>query len=86
MGLFPAYSESDFVLSDSEDGHTIFIATFDAEIIQGLNERDAIEIEMIINQLDTEGDRTIQSIGQLGTEADRENQTVQPQPGMEYGT
>ncbi|MEA5574805.1 hypothetical protein [Calothrix sp. UHCC 0171] len=75
-----------FVLSDSEDGHNIFIATFDDEIIQGLSEHDAIQVEVIINQIDREGDRTIQSIAQQEKEVDQENQTVQPQPGMEYGT
>ncbi|MEA5574618.1 hypothetical protein, partial [Calothrix sp. UHCC 0171] len=81
--------ENYFVLSDSEDGHSIFIATFDDEIIQGLSEYDAIQVEVIINQLDRESDRTIQSIG-LQEKDDQENQTepakIQPQLGMEYGT
>lgn len=81
--------ENYFVLSDSEDGHSIFIATFDDEIIQGLSDRDAIQVEVIINQLDTEGDRTIQSIAQQEKD-DQENQTeqakIQAQLGMEYGT
>ena len=41
-------------LKDSEDEHTIFTATFDADIIHGLNDTDALKIEMILHQFDRE--------------------------------
>jgi hypothetical protein len=74
--------ESYFVLGDSEDEHTIFIATFDAEIIQGLNHTDALKIEMILSQLETEDYRRIRNSEQ---EIEADKTEIKQQIGMEYG-
>ncbi|MBV6625451.1 MAG: hypothetical protein KI793_21405 [Rivularia sp. (in: Bacteria)] len=54
--------ESCCSLKDSEDGHTIFTATFDADIIHGLNDTDALKIEMILHQFDREDFRRARSM------------------------
>jgi hypothetical protein len=74
--------ENYFVLRDSEDEHTIFIATFDAEIIQGLNHTDALKIEMILSQLETEDYRRIRNSEQ---EIEADKTEIKQQTGMEYG-
>jgi hypothetical protein len=74
--------ENYFVLRDSEDEHTIFIATFDAEIIQGLNHTDAFKIEMILSQLETEDYRRIRNSEQ---EIEADKTEIKQQTGMEYG-
>ena len=54
--------ESCCSLKDSEDSHTIFTATFDADIIHGLNDTDALRIEMILHQFDREDFRRARSM------------------------
>ncbi|NJL65076.1 MAG: hypothetical protein HC903_28915 [Methylacidiphilales bacterium] len=75
--------ESYFVLRDSEDEHTIFIATFDADIIQGLNDTDALKVEMILSQLDTEDYRRMRDTNEQEIEANKTE--IKQQLGMEYG-
>lgn len=81
--------EGYFILRDLEDEHTIFIASFEAEIIQGLNDIDALTIEMILSQLETEDYRRIrdtskqQEITSLSNENSRNSSQQQ---GIEYGT
>jgi hypothetical protein len=74
--------ENYFVLHDSEDEHTIFIATFDAEIIQGLNYTDSLKIEMILSQLETEDYRRVRNSKQ---EIEADKTEIKQQTGMEYG-
>jgi hypothetical protein len=75
--------ESYFILRDSDDEHTIFTATFDADIIHGLNDTDALKIEMILSQLDTEDYRRSRDISQQEMEADKAE--IKERRGMEYG-
>ncbi len=75
--------ESYFILRDSDDEHTIFTVTFDADIIHGLNDTDALKIEMILSQLDTEDYRRSRDISQQEMEADKAE--IKERRGMEYG-
>ncbi len=75
--------ESYFILRDSDDEHTIFTATFDADIIHGLNDTDALKIEMILSQFDTEDYRRSRDISQQEREADKAE--IKERQGMEHG-
>jgi hypothetical protein len=81
--------ENYFVLRDSSDEHTIFIATFDADVIQGLNDSDALKIEMILSQLDTEDYRRMRNMSEQEREAyqayEIDKAEMKRQMGMEYG-
>jgi hypothetical protein len=81
-------SDNYFVLRDSEDEHTIFIATFEAEIIQGLSDVDALKIEMILNQLEIEDYRRERDISQQEREVSLVNENahnLSQKQGIEYG-
>ncbi|MGD1872963.1 MAG: hypothetical protein ACFB02_07905 [Mastigocoleus sp.] len=41
-------------LKDLEDGHIIFTATFDSDVIHGLNNTDALKVDIILDYLDKE--------------------------------
>ncbi len=75
--------ENYFILRDSSDEHTIFTATFDADIIHGLDDVDALKIEMILSQLDTEDYRLFRNISEQEMEVDKAE--IKEQRGMEYG-
>jgi hypothetical protein len=75
--------ENYFILRDSSDEHTIFTATFDADIIHGLDDVDALKIEMILSQLDTEDYRRNRNISEQEMEVDKAE--IKEQRGMEYG-
>jgi hypothetical protein len=75
--------ENYFILRDSSDEHTIFTATFDADIIHGLDDVDALQIEMILSQLDTEDYRRSRNISEQEMEVDKAE--IKEQRGMEYG-
>ncbi len=89
FGNVTVYPEdSYFVLRDSSDNHTIFIATFDAEIIQGLSDVDALKIEMILSQIDTEDYRKTRDISKQEREVSLVNENahnLSQQQGIEYG-
>ena len=75
-----------FVLRDPEDEHTIFVATFEAEIIQGFNDVDALKIEMILNQLEIEDYRRARDISKQEKEVRNEsNKNINQQHEIEYG-
>ncbi|AFZ01237.1 hypothetical protein [Calothrix sp. PCC 6303] len=84
FGTVTVYAEENyFVLRDSEDEHTIFTATFDTDVIHGLNDIDALKIEMILSQLETEDYRRIRNSEQ---EIEVDKTEIKQQTGMEYGT
>ncbi len=75
-----------FVLRDSSDEHTIFVATFEAEIIQRLNDVDSLKIEMILNQLEIEDYRRARDISKQEKEVINEsNKNINQQHEIEYG-
>ncbi len=79
-------SDNYFVLRDSEDEHTIFVATFESEIIQGLNDVDALKIEMILNQLEIENYRRARDISKQEREVINESdKNINQQHEIEYG-
>jgi hypothetical protein len=83
FGTVTVYAEENyFVLHDSEDEHTIFTATFDTDVIHGLNDIDALKIEMILSQLETEDYRRIRNSEQ---EIEVDKTEIKQQTGMEYG-
>ncbi|MBE9216912.1 hypothetical protein IQ247_30400 [Plectonema cf. radiosum LEGE 06105] len=78
--------ESCCSLRDEEDGHTIFTATFDADIIHGLGDIDAAKIEMILHQFDREDFRRARNAMEEErsvNEADRSE--IKQQKGIDYG-
>ena len=78
--------ESCCTLSSAEDGHTIFTATFDAEIIHGLSDIDAPKIEMILHQFDREDcrrERNTMEEERSANEVDKPE--IKQQTGIDYG-
>ena len=73
-------------LSDAEDGHTIFTATFDADIIHGLGDIDAAKIEMILHQFDREDfRRAINTMKEERSVNEANKLEIKQQKGIDYG-
>ncbi len=73
-------------LRDEEDGHTIFTATFDADIIHGLSDIDAPKIEMILHQFDREDfRRAINTMKEERSVNEADKLEIKQQKGIDYG-
>ena len=79
--------ESCCTLRDSEDGHVIFTATFDTDVIHGLSDVDAPKIEMILHQFDREDcrrERNTMKEERSANEVDKPGE-IKQQTGIDYG-